>query len=341
MLYTLLWLICSSNYECINVLVYFIVKSVNTKKNPDLELHEKDVSNTRKSFISCLIDAICYIPWVIVAITQAKRISDGNFWIGFQPVYDFITFQITGFSNELSKKSNSYSIGLEIISLIYSAAVLVYLAIKIIKNKHNKEYREIWPSLYVYFGTIIMAIIGTIAIWQSIIYQRYFVVITSLYILFLSFILADEKRKYIGRIICTMTIIFALIFNISAIMSNYSRDNNAPFEFVKDRFEGDDTIIVTQNGNGFAFFTHLGGNHLFWNNDYWSVEDAYKAYGDCFNTLDDIKDLKGRVWLITGDDTKYFDEFQNYFSNSEVIEKQYFHTTYRNFDYNILLVEIN
>ena len=40
-------------------------------------------------------------------------------------------------------------------------------------------------------------------------------------------------------------------------------------------------------------------NNIFYNKEDWRVEGAFEAFGRTITSLDEIKEFKGRIWIIT------------------------------------------
>jgi hypothetical protein len=71
------------------------------------------------------------------------------------------------------------------------------------------------------------------------------------------------------------------------------------------------------------------------------VEKAYKAYGETINSLDSLKDYKGRIWVLSSGDFSFAETVKSQFENSEILEQEEFAVAYQEYQYSISLLEVN
>ena len=178
---------------------------------------------------------------------------------------------------------------------------------------------------------------------QSILFARYLLVITGIYIFALAFFMAKEKRTWITTIICIIILILGSISNATNIMINYDNSNMKQIEYLKENIKPDDIIVYSNIGNGgviAAFFPE--NKQYFYNGGYWDVEEAYKAYGPgmeiIYNYEDILKDYHGRIWLVDSEGAGLYNEFPKE-GITTIVEPIEFKTKYQNYIYTIVLLE--
>lgn len=325
----------------LSLLIYFIIKTIKTKKNTDVEKHYSARKAVIISFIASLIEFVCYIPWISIALSQAKQVSI-DYWTYFPWIHDLIQAQLTGDTEYLFTYNPILSTIYKIVFMVISLSVFGYIVYKLIINLKNKQYKQIWPCLYVYISVIILAYIASLILGQSIIYIRYFVIITAFFNLILSLILTHEKNTIVVKAICICLVFVSITLNVNLMIKNCSPINDLPIRFVKSNYQNGDLIITNEDGTGFMIMADLNSqNNIFYNREDWQVEGAFEAFGRTITDLDEIKDYKGRVWLISSDDFALLNEVQNHFDNVEIIIYEDFTTLYKDDTYSIYLVNIN
>lgn len=174
------------------ILLIYLIKN---RKNNKTELRD---------FCFLAVIQIClYIPWLIYFVVQLQHVG-GGFWITLDPIRtttEVLCFQF------IRQISNNFSFNINtIISITVTALVYIYIGIKIYELKKQKE--EIKPTILsgaIYLGVIIIMLI--ISIVSPILYPRYLLVMTGLYIFAISFIMSKEKNKIITIGICSVILI--------------------------------------------------------------------------------------------------------------------------------------
>lgn len=301
--------------------------------------NRKENSKLLRNFIVlAVIQILLYIPWLWYLKGQVAHVESG-FWIAlqFSTLIEVPTFQ---FRRQLD---SDFAFNLQtIIALIASIGMYIYTLYRIYRAKKQKE--EILPGILaisVYLLVIIAVLI--ISIFTPILYARYLIVITGLYIFGLAFFMSKEKRKWLTYVICAVIFILGCMSNITNIMINYDESNMKQIEYLKENIESDDILIYSNIGNGgviAAFFPD--SKQYFYNGGYWDVEEAYKAYGPgmeiIYNYEDILKDYHGRIWLIDSGDCGLYNAFPKE-GIKTLIEPTEFDTKYQNYVYNIILLE--
>ena len=295
----------------------------------------------RNFIILAIIQIILYIPWLIYLKGQVEHV-DGGFWISFgiSTLVEVPSFQ---FRRQLD--TNFVFDANTIIALILSLAMYIYIGYRVYKAKKEKEEMKPGVLAMIIYGLVIIAVLFiSLLMMQSILFARYLLVITGIYIFALAFFMAKEKNKIITIIICTIILILGIISNIQNIQMNYYSGNKEVYEYLESKIEENDLIIYSNIGNGGVVAAYFPENkQYFLNLEYWDVEEAYKAYGpgmETVTTWDFLDEYTGRIWLIDSENIDLYNSMPK--DNIEVIEEaKRIDTKYHDYIYNIILVEKN
>lgn len=300
----------------------------------------KNRKNDKKALIYflvvALIQILLYIPWLIYFVTQLQHVNLG-FWIEVS----FINTTMQILSLQFSRNLDLGKIEATIAS-ITSITVTIYTIYKMVKLR--KESKPAILSLAIYLGVILA--IAIISIKMPILYARYLLVVTGLYIFTLAFILAKEKNKIIIGLICGVVLILGIIGTAENVKVNYDTSNKEVFDYIDKEIKDDDIIIYSNVGSGFG----VGGvcaakytqyKQYFLNLEGWGIEEAYKAYGPQMTTVRDwdfLNNYEGRIWIIMPESMELYDKIPK--ENINIInETKKFDTKYHNNIYNVMLVE--
>ena len=313
--------------------VYFIKKA----------LKEKKFTYELKAFlIFAVLQIMLYIPWLISLFLQMKVMSSTHFWIYLkfpETIIEFFTFQFTGNLEKTKTIPDAYAIAFGSIICIY----LIYLSIKYIKLKKQKEETNIIRlSLGIYIGVIIGACFGSIIVKTPIIYARYMLCVTGIFIFFLSYYLAKRGNKYVIAVIGILCIITGIFIQIDLCKDNYDQSNQEPFAYLRQNMQEGDILFCSNEGSGFVVSANFPHHFLyFYDALFWNVEEAYKAYGKQMKTiynLEEIKDIKGRIWVLDSQGYGLLETLQNEY-DVKVLDKKQYSTKYHKFQYSFALIE--
>lgn len=315
---------------CLINLILLIYVIVNMKKD-------------KKALISFLILAvvqiILYIPWLVYLVGQMKHV-EGGFWIVVGPINTTVEVLSFQFRRQLD---TIFGFNIQtIVALIASLAMYIYIGYRVYMAK--KEKQDIKPALlsgFVYIGVIVIMLAASII--TPILFSRYLMVMTGLYIFTLAFIISKEKKKWVTILICTIILILGIISNTTNVSINYDKSNMKQIEYIKENIQENDIIVYSNIGNGgviAAFFPE--NKQYFYNGQHWDVEEAYKAYGPGMETIYDYNDIlknyHGRIWLIDSEYMGLWDEFPKE-GITILKDAKRFDTKYQNYIYNIMLLE--
>lgn len=313
----------------IALFLYFLINNIK-QRNYEVK-YIKYSKNLKYSIISALIQVLLYLPWIGMFIMQVNQVSNG-FWIGFPNFVEIFEFQFTG---NLAKNIHIT----KKISYIFSLILAIYMIYLFSKNW--KEAKPARIAMRFYF--LVFLAVGLISLLVPILYARYFLNITGIFIFALAFLISKDNSKIRRAIICTMIIIVSTIVNINLITTNYDTSNNKPIEFVKSKIQEDDIIIIDNNGSGFVISAHFPNNKLYFlDRASWNVEEAYKAFGTTMYNLDILKDYKGRAWIISLDSDDFLNDIKNTLEgNIEVLANEKFDIKFQDYQFAISLIERN
>lgn len=309
------------------LLLIFLIK--NAKKAP----------KALKSFlILALIQIVLYIPWLIYFAGQLQHVG-GGFWIKVGPINTTVEVLSFQFRRQLD---TDFALDFHtILALVASIGMYAYIGYRIYKSK--KEKQEIKPailSILTYVGVI--GIILLISVVMPILYSRYLLIMTGLYIFGIAYMMATEKNKIITYTICGIVLVLGIISNVQNVQINYDSSNMAVRNYIKEEIKEDDIIVYSNIGNGGVIAAYFPENEqYFLNFDHWDVEEAYKSYGPGMKTVtsyDFLEDYEGRIWLI---DSEYMGLYESFPKEDikTLKEAKRFDTKYHNYIYNVMLLE--
>ena len=314
----------------VSLFLYFLINNIK-QRNYEVK-YKKYSSNLKRSIISALAQIILYLPWLSTLISLTVGSSKTGFWIGKPDFLQIFEFQFTG-NLDVIYLARNYS-------YIFSAILLIYLVFLLIK--YWKDSKPAKFALLTYLVVVIL--IGILSILVTpILYARYFLTITGLFIFALSYLIAKDKSKIRVSLICIMIIIASLFTNIKLININYDESNIKPVQFVKDNINDGDIFLIDNRGSGFVISQHFQDNELyFWDVENWNVDEAYKAFGNTIHNLDSLQNYSGRIWVIS-DNSGFLERVVQEFGEDkvEVKDEKYFDTEYKTYKYDISLIEKN
>lgn len=329
--YTHYYSLAASTVINVFLFVFFVRKSVKQKKF---------APNLRRFIISAIVQIALYVPWLIYLFLQMKQVSAG-FWIQMTfpktPIEMFL-FQFTGNLNKMVYVPN-------LLGAVYGAIICIYLIYLYIRNsrKDKTGMRPFKYSLGVY--VLVLFIIFCISIIVPILYARYMLCITGLFIFFVSFIMGKYGNKYINIIIMCITLVLSTYINVELININYDKSNSKPIEYLQENIQEGDIIIYGNEASGFVVSVNFPEvKQYFFDGAYWNVDEAYKAYGPnmtVVHNLDMLENYKGRMWVINSNTTTIANEIMEKYNNAQKLDEVYFYTEYKEkYEYTFCLLEM-
>ncbi len=306
--------------------IIYIIK--NTKKI--------DKKIIKRAIILEIVQILLYIPWIYSFIIQLTHVSNG-FWITIE--FPDIILDIFNFQFRAHEYLNEY------ITFAFAVVLYIYIGYIIFKNRKKiKEDKIPLISIGIYLLVIILVILVSIIMMSAILYDRYLFTITGLLIFTLSYFLAKENNKVI-IIICSILFTLSIGTTILQVEENYHYSNTNPIEYLEQNVKENDTILYNNVNEGFVVATVFDNqNQYFINENYWNIEEGYKAYLPNMEVAYDINDIidnaEGNIVLI--DD--YNETFLNKVKETSVVElkeidKRFFKTEYQDYEYNIIVLQ--
>lgn len=303
---------------------------------------KKFIYELKAFLVSAITQIILYIPWVISLLLQMKQVSKG-FWISIafpDTIIEFFKFQFTGNLGGTQYIPNMYAIILGIIISTYIIGIFVKNRIN--KKKTDEEKLPVKISLIIYIGVIIGACVVSIVMQMPIIYARYMLCVTGIFIFILSYYIGKNGNKYITSLICILCIIVGINIQINLCKDNYDISNTKPYQYLEEKIQENDILLCQNELSGFVTFTNFPNNKAyFYDAEKWNVEKAYKAFGNKMKTiydLEEIENLKGRIWVLDSSDYKLLEKIKEKY-NLKVIDQKTYNTKYHNFTYSFSLIE--
>lgn len=292
-----------------------------------------DKNIIKKFIITEIVQVLLYLPWLIYFVIQLVRVSAG-FWISLeypQIFIDILDFQFKGSLNQT----------IPLILSICVYAYIIYMIIKSLKNKENMKQGIIPIALY-FIVTLCAFIISQIT---PILVPRYLFTITGLLIFSISYFLAKDKNKYITAIICGIILVMSVVNCYKNVQENYDESNGKQIEYLEENLKEDDIIIYKNIINGGVIAAQVQTNkQYFLNLEYWSIEEAYKAYAPQleieYTYSDVLEKANGRIFIIDTAENDLYNDFPNKEEYNKIDEKK-FETKFKSYTYNIIILEKN
>ena len=319
----------------INILLFIFLLRIAIKE-------KKFTKDLTKFIVQAVIEIILYIPWVISLLTQMSQVSNG-FWIGLtfpRTLIEMFTFQFTGNLGDTTYINNWIAIIYGLIITIY----VIYLICKNRKSEHKVDTSPAIKAIAIYGAVILGAVVVSLVLWRPIIYARYFLLITGLFIFFLAFVMEKLGNRKMNLIIYILTVIIATVVNVNLIQTNYDSSNMEPINYIKENIQEGDILVYGNEGSGFIISANLPEyTQYFYDKEHWNVEEAYKAYGPNMTTVYDLSfldDYTGRVWFINAGNNVLLEEAQEkYGDDINLISQQNFSVEYKKYQYTFNLVD--
>lgn len=206
-----------------------------------LSLFRKEFSKTKKFFISGIVSAVCYAPWLAVVIKQFGNVQK-NYWSNAD-ISLFRIYSKTFLFNFSDFGGNYISAFLEIALIV---AMLVFFVVGVLKSgitkaksisdidflnfkKHRDDYSKILFAALMFAGPIIMWILFSM-LFHPIFAERYFYIFSGIAMLCFA-ALTVKLGKKIGIVI--MSLFIAVSFSISTVNLKTDLDNSTFLDMIE------------------------------------------------------------------------------------------------------------
>ena len=177
---------------------------------------------------------------------------------------------------------------------------------------------------------------------MPIIYARYMLCVTGIFIFLISYYIGKNGNKYITSIICILCIIAGIAIQVNLCKDNYDKSNKEPYKYLSENVQEQDILLCQNELSGFVTFTNFPNNKsYFYDAEKWNVEKAYKAFGNKMDTiynLEEIQNIQGRIWVLDSSDYKLLEKIKGKYE-IQVIEQKTYNTKYHGFTYSFSLIE--
>ena len=320
------------------LLIHFIIKIIKAHKK-----NEKDkinILNLKCFIVSAVIQIALYLPWLLYLLIQFQTVSKG-FWIENPSIelwLQIFIFQFTGNLDTIFLKQE-LAFTFSIILFAYAIGTMIYA---IVKQKDNNSNKPGLLAIGIY--AVVTICIFIISLKVPILYARYFLNLTGIFIFFMAFFMIKGGKKALTIFICILTVITAIFINYQVTKMNYGPNNSKPLEYVKQDLKQEDLILFGNDATGFVLSMQLPGiANCFYDGDYWNVEPAYQAFGKemkTIKTLEGLDNYYGRIWVVdSGNYNIYNEMLERYGENINLLKQEHFSIEYHSYQYNITLVE--
>lgn len=334
--YTHYYALIAAGITNLILFIYILRNSIKEKKEHNNKFWTKDL---KKIIIVGVIQVSLYLPWLICLILQYKQV-DAGFWIPDLSTETFLgifNFQFSG-SIDSAHISTKITYSLGIIVMIYA----MWQSIESIKV-NKKEINPAFIAILIYLGVIFVTFI--VSLKTPVLYARYMLIVTGLFIFFLAYFMSKSKYNYITLVICILILMTSTIININLVKSNYAKINSEPIEYISSNIRKDDIILFSNGGIcGFVITAKMPEyTKYFYNEERWNTKESYKAFGPEMITiynLEELNEYEGRIWIISMYDSNLFDRLKEVYENKiNLVEQKYYSTKYQNYQYFITLIE--
>lgn len=286
----------------------------------------------KKYIILAVTQIILYIPGIIIFVKQATRVASG-FWITIKYPDIFLDILKFHFLGNITSK----------IVTIFVILFYIYIIVKtVMLYKENKKEMAI-PLLAVTVYVSVIVSMLLVSLISEIFTVRYLMPMTGLLILFLSYILAKEDKKWITITILIIISGLSILNSYNFYEEIYNKDNTKLQQLINSEISKDDIFIYTSINNGSIIATYFPENkQYFYNINHWTVEEAYKAFSpqlECIDDLTKIDEYKGKIWIIDDNSENVYDTISKY-SNINVLKKlEKINIPYKNAEMYVSLIE--
>ncbi len=308
----------------IGLLLFLSIKSYKNKNVKE----SRHIKNLKKWFISAIVQIVAYIPWMGVVFNIGTEIQ--NYWIGFPNFAQMIEFQFTGNLSGNTPK---------VISWAFTILFLVYILYSFKRNWNRDEIKPAKLAILVYLAVLVLVAIISLIV-EPILYARYLLCLTGIFIFVIAILLSIEKPKVIFSLCCIMLTV-SLITNINNININYDKSNTDLINYMKENVQEKDIFIADDSLIGLALATELNvanENTYFWNLYGWDVEEEYRALGKTIQNGNELEDFEGRLWFVNRN-ADVVDKFTDELKNSTVVYTKNFKIAYEHENYVVTLIE--
>lgn len=270
------------NLGLLSALAFYLIALISA-------LLRKELPKVKKFFISGIISALCYIPWLFVVIGQYKNVQK-NYWANadislFRVYSKTFLFNFTDFENDYISRF------LEIALIIALLIFFVVGALKGVKNakrlsdidflnlkKHGGEYFKMLFTALLLIGPFVMWILFS-TFFHPIFAERYFFIFSGIALLCFA-VLTVKLGKKLGVII--ISLIAAANFTLAAVNLGTQLQNSDFHKMIaqieEDHPDGDIAFLHSHEWTlGIMMYYFPEARHYVFE-DTWCVLNTYDVF---------------------------------------------------------------
>jgi len=306
----------------ISLLIYYIIKK----------------SELKKWFIMAVVQLVVFLPGLYVFLVQSSNGGAGWIKVIYPDIlFDTISFHFLGVpQSDVSATSPIYIISLCIGICIY--VIFGFLLIRM-RRKHLDDTKPVLLALIIYFGVIVFFLI--VSILRPIYYVRYSIVSYGLLMFAFAYLLARYHKAYLKLIVAILILGITIARAIPIYEVNYDASNTQVDDYLAANIQEGDIILFNDFSEFAITVKYQKVPTYFYNVWNWDIEKAYQALGEnvvITRTLDELKNYKGRIWIISKD--YGYNKIMSYSGTKEISSKNLKYKYYSDDkEVNIILIE--
>lgn len=296
---------------------------------------DEEIRNIRKKyliqfFITAIVQILGYLPWLFIFLGQANKVSQG-FWIPLNFRDSVLAPLAVQFHSVL---------GVDF-SFIVAGIIYIYYLYQILWNKiHKRKNTVVIYCLTIHILLYISMLVVSIAI-KPIMYYRYMVVTTGIFIFPLAYFLANSSTK-IQKVIATFIVItflgLSIYDNSVRIRENYNISNGKEIQYIQENYDENTILLYTdiflasslaEQLPEYNWCYYLGDNTI----EIEPFELSTKVINSKF-----IEEYHGKIILIDSEGTVTYQSIADRYKLKE-IEKNRIQINYRGIIYHIIILE--
>lgn len=302
-----------------------------------LVYYNKNKISLKKWFVMGAIQIVAFIPGAVIFVVQISLGGADWIKIKWETLFDSISFHFLGVPlADVNVKSAIY-----IVTMCFSIFMYVVFAY-LLFNRKKKNGEDIRPATYgmiVYFGVILVYMI--ISIVRPVYYVRYTMISYGMLLFAFAYLLARSTSKKLKIVIVLFLLGLSVARAVPIYKENYSAKNSAIDDYLEANLQEGD-IFLSDSAGAFAVTVKYQNVPMYFYNIWgWNVDKAYQAFGANERTIrniEDLKDYKGRIWIINRDNA--YQKVISWFGTEEISDVE-FHLDYYSKEngYHIVLIE--
>lgn len=297
------------------------------------------------------LQILAYVPWILTMFSQMAAVRE-DFWITFEFPWTILEMALFQTGGNLDGVFYVPQIPL----IVFTVLLLAYLVYCGVREKFRYSGGRRLYTIGVYAAVLVIAAAASVMMDRMIVYARYLLVCTGLLFLYMADIIARHGKRVLTLAFCAAAMGLAGCASYACLRIDYDSSNDDMYRLVSSEIRPDDAIFITnwgQDANSFIALAQFPGHKIYyWNICGWSQQSiqAYRAFSDeitVIDSLDALKDFRGRLWLLYGDGgkeqlgravTEVTEQVAEALDTEPVI-LEYLPTVYKNIQYTVALYD--